>query len=247
MGKRPEQVRDVCPAASGGVSTPVGRRPSCGQPRIVPVHPFPCRADNGAFVGAGELIDFLSAARGDTDFAVDQAAQPRGDRSLVVVCAAADQGPHHGGHRGRCSRTRAEPRGKGPFPLRQHAGKVGVLSGQACNGGLFGEHGVDFGAEVAYRPPPKSGRRICDTGDLDVVDPLVGQLSGQRHTLKHARVQHDCPHRPSPVRRRNRAKTDPLEEGCIRVFDWREMTLVIASARHQRSPPSASMWRAMSA
>jgi hypothetical protein len=59
MGQTPEQVGDLSPAVFGRVFAPVGRRPSLGKAGVETVDPFPCRADDGAFVRAGELVDFL--------------------------------------------------------------------------------------------------------------------------------------------------------------------------------------------
>jgi hypothetical protein len=81
VSKTPEQVGDLCPTVRGRVPAPLGRRPSRGKAVVEPVDPFPCRADQGALVLAGKLVDFLRAAPRNADLPVDQASQPRGDRS----------------------------------------------------------------------------------------------------------------------------------------------------------------------
>ena len=64
-----------------------------------------------------------------------------------------------------------------------------MLFAQACVGGLLAEDGVDPGAEVAYRPAPKSRRGTRYAGDLGVLDPFVGQLPGQPRAPKYARIE----------------------------------------------------------
>jgi len=241
-----QQVGDVGPAMFARVTPSGGCSPSFGYAGLQLIGRGPGRAGQGAFVRSGELVDFLGAAPGDSDFAVDQPAQLRCNGSAVVVCASGDHRPDPGRQHGRCSGARSMAAGQGSLPFGQYCRDVGVLPGQARLVGLVAEQRIDLVAEVAHRSATDRSRSARQRGELGVLDPLVRQLAGQRRASELTGVERDFPHRAAPIRCPDHADTDPVD-WSVRLCARREFALVFAAAGHQRSLPSVSMCRAMSA
>ncbi len=148
MGKAPEQISGLGPAALGRVAAPLRQCPALIEAGLRAVHPPPGRTDESVLVFAGEFVDLLSTARWHACFAVDQTAKPRRHRPFLVIRAANDQCPDRAGEYRWRGRACLMPRWQGPFPLGEHRRQIGMLRGQARLRGVAGEPGVGPSAEV---------------------------------------------------------------------------------------------------
>jgi hypothetical protein len=81
----------------------------------------------------------------------------------------------------------------GGLPLSHNGRDIGMVSGQTGPVGVPSEQEVGFCAETPDRSPAEGDRFARDSADLGVVDPLVGQLTGQPRTLELVGVERDIP------------------------------------------------------
>jgi hypothetical protein len=68
-----------------------------------------------------------------------------------------------------------------------------MVSGQTGPVGVVAEQEVGFCAEAPDRSPPEGDRFARDSVGLGVVDPLVGQLTGQPSAPELVGIERDIP------------------------------------------------------
>jgi hypothetical protein len=98
---------------------------------------------------------------------------------------------------------------------------------------LFTERAVEVTAEVADRATGSPRRSARKPGDLDILDPLVRQLTGDSRTSKVVGVEHDFPTRAGSVGCLHHPDADSPDRRLCGLGRGKG-DVVFAAARHQR-------------